>query len=55
MDNPIPPDTESPNERRDRHSAHAFLMEEQKQAKVRARERHKLNRGRDKPYCGSLY
>lgn len=55
MDNPIPLDTESPNERRDRHSTHTFLMEEQKQAKVRARERHKLNHGRAFRYPGHLY
>lgn len=53
--NPIPEDTESPNERRDRHAAHQFKMEEQKMDRVRRRERHKLNHGRNRPYPGHLY
>ena len=53
--NPIPPDIESFDKQCDRHASHQFLMEEQKQSKVAARERHKLNHGRAFRYPGHLY
>lgn len=46
---------ESNNDRQYRHSLHRELMEWQKECKVRARERHKLNHGRKLRCPGNLY
>jgi hypothetical protein len=55
MDNPIPYDTESPRERKDRHATHQAMLEQHRQDKAAARERHKKDHGRGYVYPGHLY
>jgi hypothetical protein len=46
---------ESLYERARRHEAHQAMLEEHKQAKAAARERHKRNHGRGFVYPGGFY
>jgi len=46
---------ESLQERARRHEAHQAMLEEHKQAKAAARERHKRNHGRGFVYPGGFY
>jgi len=50
-----PQSSESLTERRDRHEAHQEMIEQHKQNKAAARERHKKDRGRGYVYPGHLY